>query len=208
VDREYPDPAALERLLDRFAAEGHAVQDDWLPDAWITALAAAAERRAAAGELKPARIGRGSTLRRATAVRGDRIAWLDPEDAEPAVARLLTVLEALRVACNRRTWLGLFELEAHFAHYPPGTGYARHCDSFVDGADRVLSVVLYLNPDWRPDDGGELILYPATGPVAIEPRAGRLVVFGSAELEHEVRPARRDRYSIAGWFRRRPLGQG
>lgn len=208
MDWGHADPTALDRLLEQFELQGYAVQDGWLPGALITALAAEAQRRAASGELRPARIGRGETLRQAAALRGDRIAWLDPADPTPALARLHAELDALRLACNRRTWLGLFELEAHYAHYPPGCGYTRHLDRFLDAADRVLSLVLYLNSGWGPDDGGELILYTGAGPVAIEPHAGRLVVFGSAELEHEVRPARRDRYSIAGWFRRRPLGQG
>lgn len=33
---------------------------------------------------------------------------------------------------------------------------------------------------------------------------GTLVVFLSEEFEHEVLPAKRDRYSIAGWFRVNP----
>ena len=35
----------------------------------------------------------------------------------------------------------------------------------------------------------------------VMPRMGKLAVFLSEEFPHEVLPARRDRYSIAGWFR-------
>jgi SM-20-related protein len=39
----------------------------------------------------------------------------------------------------------------------------------------------------------------------IAPLGGRLVLFLAADFEHEVLVADRDRYSIAGWFRRREL---
>jgi len=35
----------------------------------------------------------------------------------------------------------------------------------------------------------------------IYPRDGRLVLFLSADFEHEVLPAARERLSVAGWFR-------
>jgi len=65
-------------------------------------------------------------------------------------------------------------------------------------------MVTYLNSDWQPGDGGELVLYAedeVTEIATIEPRAGTLVLFLSEEIPHEVRPAIRDRISIAGWFR-------
>jgi hypothetical protein len=37
-------------------------------------------------------------------------------------------------------------------------------------------------------------------------RGGTLVVFLSDRFPHEVLPARRERLSLAGWFRRRSLG--
>jgi SM-20-related protein len=37
------------------------------------------------------------------------------------------------------------------------------------------------------------------------PQGGRLVAFQSDRFEHEVLPARRERMSFTGWFRRRPL---
>ena len=35
----------------------------------------------------------------------------------------------------------------------------------------------------------------------VTPSFGTIVVFLSEEFPHEVLPAKRDRYSIAGWFR-------
>ena len=37
----------------------------------------------------------------------------------------------------------------------------------------------------------------------VQPMAGRLVLFRSAQLFHEVLPAQRERLSLTGWLRRR-----
>ena len=156
----------------------------------------------AADALHRAGIGREGDFRVERNVRGDRIHWLSRQDA--AQARYLEQMEALRLMLNRQLFLGLFEFEAHFAHYPPGAFYRRHVDSFVGAANRVLSTVSYLNSEWQPGDGGELLLYAGSSDevvARVEPRAGTLAIFLSEEIPHEVRPARRDRYSIAGWYR-------
>ena len=48
------------------------------------------------------------------------------------------------------------------------------------------------------------LLTPVDGRAAVDvqPEAGTLVLFRSADLPHEVLPARRERWSVAGWFRR------
>ena len=50
-------------------------------------------------------------------------------------------------------------------------------------------------------DGGELVLYGASGVEIVAPTFGTTVIFPSSELEHEVLPARRERYSVTGWLR-------
>jgi SM-20-related protein len=113
-------------------------------------------------------------------------------------------MDDLRRAFNQCLLLGLEEFESHYAVYPPGAGYVRHLDRLRDDDARVLSAVLYLNEDWREADGGALRLYLADGTHRdMLPCAGRLVLFLSAEFEHEVLPATRERASIAGWFRQR-----
>jgi SM-20-related protein len=155
-----------------------------------------------AGALRPAATGRRAG-RRAGALRGDATAWIDPATCGPATTRWLAGMDALRIALNRRLLLGLEELEAHFACYPPGAGYARHRDRFADDDARVVSLACYLNPDWPADAGGTLRLYLGEGHRDIAPALGTCVLFLSEDIEHEVLPATRERWSIAGWFRRR-----
>ena len=113
----------------------------------------------------------------------------------------LARLDTLRRDLNRLLYLGLDDCEAHYAGYPPGGGYARHRDRFRDSDARVVTLVSYLNEDWREDDGGHLRLWLEDGTVTTLLPAGGSVCFLS-ELEHEVLPARRERFSIAAWFRR------
>jgi SM-20-related protein len=118
--------------------------------------------------------------------------------------RLLYALDALRLGANRALQLGLFELEAHYAIYPPGAGYAQHVDRFRDDDARVLSLVLYLNAGWHADEGGALRLMTTDGGrIEVAPHGGTLVTFLADRFPHEVRAATRERISIAGWFRRR-----
>src|SRR5690606_33675317 len=98
----------------------------------------------------------------------------------------------------------LFSFESHFAHYGTGDFYKKHLDAFKGETNRVLSLVYYLNPGWLPEDGGELKLYLSEDEgrtINVTPAFGTLVVFLSEDFPHEVLPAKRDRYSIAGWFR-------
>jgi SM-20-related protein len=158
----------------------------------------------AAGALRPARIGRGANERRAGDVRGDSIAWLESPASE-AEAELLARLDAFRADLNRELMAGLVDFEGHFARYPAGAAYSRHIDRLSGSDVRALSAVLYLNDDWSDEDGGQLRLHLRDGGSRdISPLGGRMVVFRSEQFEHEVLPARRDRLSFTGWFRRRP----
>ncbi len=157
------------------------------------------------GELRPARIGRGSSERLEPEVRGDFIAWLsEPElDAEQ---RLLARFDELRMALNRGLMAGLEDFQGHFALYHRGAGYARHFDRLAGTDVRAISAALYLNEDWAESDGGFLRIYTGGGASEdVMPLGGRLVAFQSDRFEHEVLPARRDRMSFTGWYRRRPL---
>jgi SM-20-related protein len=138
-------------------------------------------------------------------IRGDDTCWLE-EPLFEAERLLLADMEQLRLELNREAYLGLFDLEMHYAWYPPGAGYARHVDQLRGREDRLVSVVIYLNESWIPADGGQLRLFDAHSARDVEPVAGRLVAFVTAGREHAVLPTQRDRLSLTGWFRRRPQG--
>jgi SM-20-related protein len=159
----------------------------------------------ASGALRPAQVGRGANARLAPEVRGDFISWLQ-QPSRDAELSLLEKLEALRASLNRALMTGLEDFEGHFAVYPPGAAYARHFDRLAGSDLRAISAALYLNDAWTADDGGQLRLYVGGGRSEdVLPQGGRLVAFLSDRFEHEVLPARRERMSFTGWFRRRSL---
>lgn len=201
------DGDAARCVADALAAHGYHIVPSFLAPAAVAALREAAAARHAAGEFRAARVGRLGQATRIPALRGDAILWLEPDDPASVVRAALAALEVLRAALNQELFLGLEALEAHLAVYPPGTRYGVHLDRFRDDDARVVSVVLYLNDAWTPEDGGALRLYleRAGEPPYREvvPEGGTLAVFLADRFAHEVLPARRTRYSLTGWFRRR-----
>lgn len=149
---------------------------------------------------RPANIGRGSTTAQRTDIRGDRILWLEPPHP------ILTRFEALKQELNQTLFLGLRDLECHFAIYPPGGFYKKHLDRHQTSDARVVSLVLYLNESWSESDGGQLHLFTRnhadTLAAVVPPQAGTLACFMSGEIWHEVMPTNRERLSITGWLRR------
>lgn len=194
-------------IADRLASDRWLVIADWLEPPLQQALLATSRQRAQTGLLSPARVGRADDLHRAPDVRGDAIQWLEASDSAGCVLSLLQRLDELRAALNERLYLGLVEIEAHFAHYPPGARYRRHLDRFRSDDARALSAVIHLGEPWLGEHGGELRLYleDPDGETSIDlhPAPGQLVLFLSGEIEHEVLPTRRDRYSVACWMRQR-----
>ncbi len=182
---------------------GVSIRDQFVSAAEVFALRECAQARAARGEFAPGRVGGPGAEQRRDEIRGDFTCWLS-EPLLPPERCLTQRMEALRLQLNRDAFLGLFELELHYARYPAGAAYSRHVDQPLGSTQRKLSLVLYLNPEWRTKDGGVLRIHNADdGFVDVEPIAGRLVCFLTPGREHEVLQAHGERLSISGWFRGR-----
>ncbi|MFC5474906.1 2OG-Fe(II) oxygenase [Paraherbaspirillum soli] len=201
---EYCSDALQVDMVDGLVEHGWSQQNIFLPEQLRLALAAECRLLSGNGALKLAAVGRGAQRALQPDIRSDRILWLQAGQSA-ACDDYLQLMESLRVTLNRRLYLGLDEYESHFAFYAPGASYLKHLDRFRDDGCRTVSVVIYLNQDWLPEQGGALRLHP-DGECAqdISPIGSRMVLFLSAEMLHEVLPATRDRLSLAGWFRRRP----
>lgn len=188
-------------IADDLVGQGWSEQQSFISADLTIALAAECRALSLAGTLRPAAVGRG-VAQAQPALRGDHIAWLRAGQS-PACDRYLHIMETLRLELNRSLFLGLAEYETHFARYPAGAAYMKHVDRFRDDDHRTVSVVIYLNDDWRAGQGGALRLHPDDAPARdIAPVAGRMVAFLSADMLHEVLPATRERLSLTGWFRR------
>lgn len=181
-----------------------AVVPDFVAETEWRALARESRALYRAGGFRHAGVGRGPSFRIAPQTRNDQVRWIDAASPAPHQARWLARVEALRLALNESLFLGAFGLEAHLARYPPGARYVTHLDRFSDASHRIVSLILYLNESWRPEDGGALRLYleEADRPSQrdVLPAGGTLVAFLSHQIPHEVLPASRERLSVVGWL--------
>ena len=136
-----------------------------------------------------------------TTRRSDKTKWIDEDGT--IQSEYLHIMDGLKDYLNRSLYLGLNYYESHFALYDKGDFYERHFDAFKNSKNRVVTTVYYLNNVWSEQDGGELILHDnlANKKLIVLPKADTLVVFLSEKFPHEVLPAKKKRYSIAGWFR-------
>jgi SM-20-related protein len=197
------DLATQLHLTENLVSQGWAQSNDFLSQELGLALAVECRSLAASGGLLLAGVGRGNAPTLQPQQRGDHTRWLVAGQSL-ACDHYLALMEELRLMLNRVLFLGLEDYESHFALYAPGACYVRHLDRFRDDDRRTVSVVLYLNQAWLPEQGGALRLHlPDQSEQDISPLANRMVLFLSAEMPHEVLPATRDRLSLAGWFRRR-----
>ena len=199
-DDETADTQLFATMAAGLRAKGYSI----VPDALAPALAEGLLQRLRAlpnAQFTAAGVGREQGQTHDSAVRRDKTCWIGGDSA--AEREWLEWAGKLQAFLNRELLLGLFSFESHFAHYGEGDFYRRHRDAFRGESNRVLSLVAYLNHDWQPADGGELVIYPEGAPdsISVPPAFATVAVFLSEEFEHEVLPTQRDRYSIAGWFR-------
>lgn len=191
----------FERIATDLASKGYSIQPFALPLALSNSLLEQV-LNISPNEFIDAGIGRLQKHMQNEFVRRDEICWIN--GSSETTKAWLDWTNDLKEFLNRRLFLGLFSFESHFAHYAPGSFYKTHLDAFKGEANRILSVVAYLNPDWQIDDGGELVLYKNKEDCEghkVVPAHGTLAIFLSEEFPHEVLPSNRDRYSIAGWYR-------
>ncbi len=200
-DKGTIDETLFARIAKDIENQGYSIRPTSLPEELATSLYNH-QQTMNAEQFTSAGIGRGDAYLKNEFVRTEKICWITGESI--AERQWLNWASELQCFLNRRLFLGLFSFESNFAHYRPEDYYKRHYDAFKGEANRVLSIVIYLNPGWINTDGGELVLYQndqdKTG-IKVVPLMGTLVVFLSEQFPHEVLPASRDRYSIAGWFR-------
>jgi len=211
----------FDRIALALSSAGYAIFPNFLDATTALTLAAEAQSHWQAGVFRQAGVGRGAGWVQRPDIRSDEVFWVEGEDISTTLATTLSTLDALKLHLNRSLFAGVEDFEVHLARFGRGAFYARHIDQFEDTTRRAISVVLYLNHQWRPQDGGALRLWTTPAPgrtppspktpfIEVWPEAGTLVVFRSADFWHEVRRARRTRLSLTGWFLRRasnPLEQ-
>ena len=205
------DPHDLE--VDEMAAEGLARGEPVVMDAWLGPARAHALRLEVvalfdARHFHPAGIGAAAARTVTPDVRRDSVCWFDATGVDGVrpgtqVGLFLARLDLLVQHLNGTCFLALRRVECHAACFEPGAFYGAHKDTFAGDASRVISYCYYLNDAWIAAAGGCLRLHGAA-PIDVAPLLDRLVVFRSADLDHEVLPTAARRLSLTGWMSRAP----
>lgn len=193
-----------ETIIDSIMSNSYAVCDDFLDVNEIQLLIDSSKSRYDQGEFKLARIGKLGEVTAAAEIRGDEILWLENESTDIGERMLLDKTQTFVDYLNATCYLGIKNSEIHFAKYDVGTFYRRHRDTFQTQKGRILSIIYYLNQNWIPANGGQLVIYTQVDgietPIIIDPIAGRMVCFESEKLEHEVLETFALRHSVTGWL--------
>jgi SM-20-related protein len=187
-------------FLDDLSKKSYAIKDGLFSTQDVVHLRSIAQNLLC--EFKPAHVGHKHETHRDIQVRGDLTHWIPNLNSNPELIKVYQVLEEMKKALNEKLFLGLSELEIHWAYYPKGSFYRRHIDTHEKGSSRVLSWICYLNENWQSHHGGELKIYTSPEQI-IEPLGGRVIAFLSQELAHEVLETHRERWSLTGWFHHR-----
>jgi SM-20-related protein len=196
-------------LLNSLDQSGWGFADNVIPPEVVELLRNESQKLWQSGRFHSAHIGKGATKAVRPEIRGDAICWLEAFTSEdqdnPGIQKFFVWAKAFRQTLNQRYFLSLNNEEFHFARYPANNGYAKHIDQHRGTQERKISLVLYLNPEWPPQAGGELAIYSADNDSQIQqriqPSFGRLVLFRSDLIPHEVLPCFQTRWSLTGWFR-------
>jgi len=192
--------SVFDTIADGIANEGIAVIDDFLSASEVQSITTDDDFANAMLRFKKAGIGKQQEKQVNEGIRGDYIQWIDPSTASDPVLVYFNRISQLRTFLNQSLFLSLKDVEVHRTVYPIGTLYKRHLDQFKKDDHRKITVICYLNENWKEEEGGQLRVYFEEGAKDFFPIAGRLVCFRSDLLEHEVLPATRERLSLTGWM--------
>lgn len=193
----------FEEIADGLSQKGFAFADGFFSPDEVTILANRVRKLDSIGQLRQAGIGKQQNFQTLISVRGDQIRWIE-EGQSIAGDFFLSRIQELVQYLNSTCFLGIQDMEFHFAKYPVGTFYKRHSDKLQHTNSRKISVVCYLNEDWVTTNGGQLRLYLPQDDgtekmLDIDPVGGRIACFFS-HIEHEVLPTLQERLSATGWL--------
>ena len=206
---QFTENTVYENLITEILEKSYSIIDDFFDASEIEELRDSLKDIYEADCFKKAAIGDKFNEEVDKTIRGDFILWINEAEGRAVERRFFNKINNLVDYLNRTCFLGILQKEFHYAVYPTGTFYKRHLDTFQNDDRRKLSMVCYLNDDsWVATNGGELTLYlpSENGETALDiiPKPGRMVIFESQVLEHEVKPVlASERLSITGWLKTR-----
>lgn len=199
-----------ERIISDIASQKYSIVEDFFSKNEVQLLRQSLLQKHEEEAFKKAAIGNRLNETIEKSIRGDVILWIDETTANQTEQLFFNKMNDLIHYLNTTCFFGILHKEFHYALYPVGTFYKRHIDTFQNDDRRKLSFVCYLNEDgWLPENGGELTLYLNNSQDSeitektIYPLPGKVVIFESQIIEHEVKLVHKERLSITGWLKTR-----
>jgi SM-20-related protein len=210
-------PRIQDSHLQELQSRGYVVIPDFLPTDLQAALREDVSTLRKANNFVIAKIGQDSTNTLNQEIRMAETCFLGPSKLKnvpsQARTRLYEVLDQVRMDLPGTLDPNLTELL--YAFYPTGGFYRRHRDAIPGSASvlRSFSLLIYLNQDWKPQDGGQLLLHRDSGGdelpegeepnfITVKPEGGTLVLFQSDLVPHEVLDTNVERLAVVGWYNR------
>ena len=202
-NEEKAEQLQFEELIQGLIDRRYGSCNDFILPSTITGLLANIELLKLARQLETAGIGNNGLYQKNEGIRGDKINWIDEFSKNQFEHIYLQKVKNLIAYLNKTCFTSINSFESHYAHYEVNTFYKRHLDQFKTENGRQFSIVLYLNENWLETDAGNLQLHPTPSEsIDILPIGGRIVLFKSEDMEHEVKPSNtRERNSIAAWLK-------
>lgn len=193
----------FEELIQGLIDDDYGCCNDFILPSTVIGLGANILSLGEAGNMKASGIGNNYDFQKDKTIRGDTINWIEEHSTNLFEMIYLKKIESFILHLNKTCFTSILSFESHYASYEKSGFYKRHIDQFKSEKGRKYSMVLYLNEEWEGKDGGMLSLYPhEEEQINISPMGGRMVMFRSNEMEHEVHASfTRERRSIACWLK-------
>lgn len=199
IQEQYQFEALIQGLVD----EEYGCCNDFIQPSTIIGLMDNIQRLSDSEKMQSSGFGNKLDFQKDQSFRGDQINWIEEKSTNPFEMIYLKKIAHFIMYLNKTCFTSINSFESHYSTYEKSRVYKRHLDQFKNENGRKFSIVLYLNQDWKEEDGGLLSMYPKMGKqINLSPLGGRLVLFRSDEMEHEVHASfTRSRNSIAGWLK-------
>ena len=188
--------------LDAFADRGWMCIDNFLDKKTCSNLLESFQEDLEKNRFSVAMVGKDLDQKVLESVRDSEIAWIEDWNRSADLVNLKLTFDQYIKFFNENFFLSLKRFESQFAIYQPGGFYKKHLDQLRGGNHRQITLIIYLNDCL---DGGELVIYNKANKnkvdQVISPECGKMVIFFSSQIYHEVRPTQQLRLSLTSWFR-------
>lgn len=188
-------------LVDSFIDHKIGIADNFLSKSLASHLKENLTNLYASKQLLAAGTGNDTIVVHNKLMRSDIIYWLDRKHNNQFENDFFDLMDNFVSFLNSSCYTGITGYEFHYTLYEVGSFYKKHIDQFKNNNGRQYSMIMYLNEDWQPIDGGELCIHHHDFLQKISPNNGKTVFFKSNELAHEVLITNKARMSITGWLK-------